>query len=189
GQEGEHAVGGLGGGAGAGRVVVQHRVDHGGMPSIAVVDHVSERGGRRIVEALHLRVHGSLLPTCLASSKLGSTRLFVKTILKYSHGRSTRPLGHPSHPDVPDGGPRQRGGRAAEGARPSRAPAGAVPAGGGRALGGRAPAHHLAVLRAMSLVRTRRESQSIFYSLAEGPAASILDVLYAAYCAPVESDA
>lgn len=48
---------------------------------------------------------------------------------------------------------------------------------------------HLAVLREMSLVRTRRESQSIFYSLAEGPAASILDVLYAAYCAPAESDA
>lgn len=43
---------------------------------------------------------------------------------------------------------------------------------------------HLAVLREMSLVRTRRESQSIFYSLAEGPAASILDTLHAAYCAP-----
>lgn len=42
---------------------------------------------------------------------------------------------------------------------------------------------HLAVLREMSLVETRRESQTIFYSLAEGPAAGILAALYAAYCA------
>ena len=41
---------------------------------------------------------------------------------------------------------------------------------------------HLAVLREMALVETRRESQTIFYSLAEGPAASVLDALYAAYC-------
>ena len=41
---------------------------------------------------------------------------------------------------------------------------------------------HLAVLREMELVETRRESQTIFYSLAEGPAASVLDALYAAYC-------
>ncbi|MFZ5656163.1 MAG: ArsR/SmtB family transcription factor [Pseudomonadota bacterium] len=42
---------------------------------------------------------------------------------------------------------------------------------------------HLAVLRDMALVRTRRESQSIFYSLADGPALAVLDALYAAYCA------
>ncbi|MFZ5656469.1 MAG: ArsR/SmtB family transcription factor [Pseudomonadota bacterium] len=41
---------------------------------------------------------------------------------------------------------------------------------------------HLAVLREMALVETRREAQTIFYSLAEGPAASVLDTLYAAYC-------
>ncbi len=41
---------------------------------------------------------------------------------------------------------------------------------------------HLAVLREMALVETRRKSQTIFYSLAEGPAASVLDALYAAYC-------
>lgn len=43
---------------------------------------------------------------------------------------------------------------------------------------------HLAVLREMALVKTRREAQTIFYSLAEGPAASVLEVLYAAYCGP-----
>lgn len=43
---------------------------------------------------------------------------------------------------------------------------------------------HLAVLREMALVKTRREAQTIFYSLADGPAASVLEVLYAAYCGP-----
>ena len=41
---------------------------------------------------------------------------------------------------------------------------------------------HLAVLREMELVTTRRESQTIHYSLAEGPAAGVLQALYAAYC-------
>lgn len=41
---------------------------------------------------------------------------------------------------------------------------------------------HLAVLREMALVSTRRESQTIYYSLAVGPAASVLEALYAAYC-------
>jgi ArsR family transcriptional regulator, virulence genes transcriptional regulator len=41
---------------------------------------------------------------------------------------------------------------------------------------------HLAVLREMALVQTRREAQTIFYSLAEGPAATVLGALYAAYC-------
>ena len=42
---------------------------------------------------------------------------------------------------------------------------------------------HLAVLREMELVTTRRESQTIYYSLAESPAMRVLDALYAAYCA------
>jgi len=41
---------------------------------------------------------------------------------------------------------------------------------------------HLATLREMELVTTRRESQAIYYSLAEGPAIRVLDALYAAYC-------
>jgi DNA-binding transcriptional ArsR family regulator len=47
---------------------------------------------------------------------------------------------------------------------------------------------HLAVLRQMALVITRRESQTIYYSLAEGPAIAVLDALYAAYCATGASD-
>jgi DNA-binding transcriptional ArsR family regulator len=42
---------------------------------------------------------------------------------------------------------------------------------------------HLAVLRAMSLVGTRRDAQTIYYSLADGPAVGVLDALHAAYCA------
>lgn len=43
---------------------------------------------------------------------------------------------------------------------------------------------HLSVLRELDLVSTRRESQTIYYSLVEGPAVGVLDALYAAYCAP-----
>lgn len=42
---------------------------------------------------------------------------------------------------------------------------------------------HLAVLREMELVATRRESQTIYYSLADGPAVGVLNALYDAYCA------
>jgi DNA-binding transcriptional ArsR family regulator len=42
---------------------------------------------------------------------------------------------------------------------------------------------HLAVLREMDLVSTRRESQTIYYALVEGPAVGVLDALNAAYCA------
>lgn len=42
---------------------------------------------------------------------------------------------------------------------------------------------HLGVLREMKLVTTRRESQTIHYSLAQGPALGVLDALHAAYCA------
>lgn len=41
---------------------------------------------------------------------------------------------------------------------------------------------HLSVLREMALVDTRRESQTIFYSMVKGPAMDVLDALYAAYC-------
>nr|WP_235893621.1 metalloregulator ArsR/SmtB family transcription factor [Lysobacter lacus] len=46
---------------------------------------------------------------------------------------------------------------------------------------------HLAVLREMALVETRRDAQTIYYSLAEGPAATVLDALYAAYCGSQET--
>ncbi len=41
---------------------------------------------------------------------------------------------------------------------------------------------HLAVLRADGLVQTRRESQTIFYRVASGPALEIIRVLHAHYC-------
>lgn len=41
---------------------------------------------------------------------------------------------------------------------------------------------HLATLREMELVTTRRESQTIYYGLADGPVIGVLDALYAAYC-------
>lgn len=42
---------------------------------------------------------------------------------------------------------------------------------------------HLAVLRELALVNTRRQSQTIFYSLADGPALGVMQALYDAYCA------
>jgi DNA-binding transcriptional ArsR family regulator len=41
---------------------------------------------------------------------------------------------------------------------------------------------HLAVLREDGLVRTRREAQSIVYSIASGPAQRLLQTLHAVYC-------
>ena len=41
---------------------------------------------------------------------------------------------------------------------------------------------HLAVLRDDGLVSTRREAQSIFYSIAPGPALRMLRTLHAIYC-------
>jgi DNA-binding transcriptional ArsR family regulator len=43
---------------------------------------------------------------------------------------------------------------------------------------------HLAVLREAEVVATRRESQTIYYSLVPGPAQEIMAALYAAFCAP-----
>ncbi len=53
-------------------------------------------------------------------------------------------------------------------------------------LSASALSQHLAVLRDMALVHTRRQAQNIHYSLAEGPARNVLDVLYDAYCQPQE---
>jgi DNA-binding transcriptional ArsR family regulator len=47
---------------------------------------------------------------------------------------------------------------------------------------------HLAVLRTAGLVSTRRESQTIYYSLVPGPAMKIMEVLYEAFCAPKAED-
>ncbi|MCB1634094.1 MAG: winged helix-turn-helix transcriptional regulator [Xanthomonadales bacterium] len=41
---------------------------------------------------------------------------------------------------------------------------------------------HLAVLRADGLVRTRRQAQTIFYSVVEGPALSIIQTLHKEFC-------
>ncbi len=43
---------------------------------------------------------------------------------------------------------------------------------------------HLAVLREAGVVQTRRESQTIWYRLAPGPANHIMEALYHAFCAP-----
>ena len=41
---------------------------------------------------------------------------------------------------------------------------------------------HLALLRRDGLVETRREAQTIYYSLVDGPAASVIEVLHDIYC-------
>ncbi|CAM5635683.1 ArsR/SmtB family transcription factor [Rhodanobacter lindaniclasticus] len=43
---------------------------------------------------------------------------------------------------------------------------------------------HLARLREEGLVDTRREAQSVWYSLPPGPAQAVIDTLYGLYCAP-----
>jgi len=45
---------------------------------------------------------------------------------------------------------------------------------------------HLALLRRDGLVRTRREGQTIWYSIASEPARAVLDVLYQAFCGTAE---
>lgn len=51
------------------------------------------------------------------------------------------------------------------------------------ALSQSALSQHLAVLREDGLVQTRREAQTIYYSLVEGPAQRIIDTLHGIYCA------
>ena len=41
---------------------------------------------------------------------------------------------------------------------------------------------HLAVLRADGLVETRRDAQTIYYTLAAGPAQRIIETLHGIYC-------
>ncbi len=43
---------------------------------------------------------------------------------------------------------------------------------------------HLAILRKRGMVKTRRESQTIHYSLADPNAAKILETLYGIFCPP-----
>lgn len=43
---------------------------------------------------------------------------------------------------------------------------------------------HLGVLREAGLVSTNRQSQTIYYALAHGPALQIMEILYGAFCAP-----
>jgi len=46
---------------------------------------------------------------------------------------------------------------------------------------------HLAVLREENLVKTRREAQTIFYSLMPGPGAEVMGALHGIYCAPLRT--
>ncbi len=46
---------------------------------------------------------------------------------------------------------------------------------------------HLAVLRNEQMVQTRREAQSIIYSLAPGPAAKVIGTLHGIYCGSPEA--
>jgi DNA-binding transcriptional ArsR family regulator len=43
---------------------------------------------------------------------------------------------------------------------------------------------HLAILREQGLVKTRRESQTIYYSLADTAALSLINTLHDIYCVP-----
>ena len=52
------------------------------------------------------------------------------------------------------------------------------------ALSQSALSQHLGVLRDAGLVTTRRQSQTIYYTLTHGPALQIMEVLYTAFCAP-----
>lgn len=43
---------------------------------------------------------------------------------------------------------------------------------------------HLALLRQDGLVATRRDAQTVWYSIASEPAARVMETLYRTYCAP-----
>lgn len=53
-------------------------------------------------------------------------------------------------------------------------------------LSASALSQHLAVLRREGLVSTRREAQTIYYSIARGPAREIISVLHEGFCAPAK---
>ncbi len=46
---------------------------------------------------------------------------------------------------------------------------------------------HLSKLRALGLVKTRRDGQTIFYRLASEPVTRVLTTLYGIYCQPLEA--
>jgi DNA-binding transcriptional ArsR family regulator len=46
---------------------------------------------------------------------------------------------------------------------------------------------HLGKLRALRLVATRRDGQTIYYSLASAEVRALLETLYRVYCAPAEA--
>jgi DNA-binding transcriptional ArsR family regulator len=46
---------------------------------------------------------------------------------------------------------------------------------------------HLAVLRSEQLVSTRRDAQTIYYSLADGPAVRVLQLLHDEFCGSAEA--
>lgn len=51
-------------------------------------------------------------------------------------------------------------------------------------LSSSALSQHLGVLRENGLVHTRREAQTIFYSIADGPALEVMQALYHSFCVP-----
>ncbi len=56
----------------------------------------------------------------------------------------------------------------------------------GVSLSQSALSQHLAVLRRQGIVTTRREAQTIFYTLASGPAQTMLEALYGIYCSTAD---
>lgn len=52
-------------------------------------------------------------------------------------------------------------------------------------LSSAALSQHLGKMRALSLVKTRREGQTIYYSLASSDVRAMLETLYRLFCAPV----
>ncbi|HYM02733.1 MAG TPA: metalloregulator ArsR/SmtB family transcription factor [Stellaceae bacterium] len=54
-------------------------------------------------------------------------------------------------------------------------------------LGQSALSQHLARLRKDRLVRTRRESQTIYYSLADDAVTDVIAVLHGRFCAPAQT--
>ncbi len=51
-------------------------------------------------------------------------------------------------------------------------------------LSSAALSQHLGKMRALTLVKTRREGQTIYYSLASGEVRAVLETLYRLFCAP-----
>jgi DNA-binding transcriptional ArsR family regulator len=56
------------------------------------------------------------------------------------------------------------------------------------ALSQSALSQHLALLREEGLVKTRREAQVIYYSLADARASQVIDLLHRMFCQPLAAD-